>query len=71
MIFFLLDELEEVLEHVIVGAGVDSGGHILLRFMFFLDLPHKHLNFFLEKLVAFILVIFISWLKLDLNQIGA
>jgi len=71
VVFLLFDQLQQVLEHVVVRATVDAGGHVFFTLVFFLDLSHEHFNFLFEKFVTFALIIFVSWLELDFDQVGA
>ena len=70
VVFLLLDQLQQVLEHVVVRATVDAGSHVFLTLVFFLDLSHEHFNFLFEKFVSFALVIFVCWLELDFDQVS-
>ena len=70
MVLLLLDQLQEVLKHVVVRAAVDSRSHVLLALVFFLDLSHKHFNFLFEKFVTLSRVILVSWLELHFDQVG-
>ena len=70
VVLLLLDQLQQVLEHLVVRAAVDAGSHVFFTLVFFLDLSHEHFNFFFEKFVTFALVIFVCWLEFNFNQIG-
>ena len=52
VVFFVLDHLEQVLEEVLVGAGVLSLFDFFLAFVAFLDLLDEELNFFFEHRVV-------------------
>lgn len=71
MVILLLDELQKVLKHVVVGAAVNTRSHVLFTLVFFLDLSDEHFDFFFEQLVTFVLIVFVCGLKLDLDQVGA
>lgn len=49
---------------------MDAGGHVLLTLVFLLNFTYEHLDLLLKKLVALKLVVFVGWLKLDLNEVG-
>ena len=69
MVLFVFNELQQILEHVVVGAAVDTSGHILFTLVFFLDLSHKHFDFFFEKLVTLRFVTFVRSLKFHLDKV--
>ena len=71
MVLLLLDQLEQVLEHVVVRAGVDARSHVFVTLVFFLDLANEHFDFLFEQFVTFGFVTFICRLELDFDQVGA
>ena len=68
VIVWVLYQFQQVAEHVLVGAGLDSFLELLRVLVFLLDLLHKELHFFLELLVAISLIFLVSWIELDLDK---
>lgn len=69
MLVLVLDQLEKILKHVVIGATDNSVGHIIFRLMLLLNLAYEELNLFFEKFVSISLIVFISWLELNLDKI--
>lgn len=69
VLVLVLDQLEQVLKHVVVCAALDSLGHVVFGLVLFLNLAHEELDLLLEQFVAIGRIIFVSWLKLDFHKI--
>ena len=69
MVVLVLDELKQVVEHVLVRARLNSIVSVVLGFVLFLDLLHEHLALLLEHLVTLSCVLLVSWLELDFDYV--
>ena len=69
VLVLIFDQLEQVFEHVVISAALNSIGHIIFGLMLLLNLANEELDLLLEKFVPIGLIIFVSWLEFNLNKI--
>ena len=70
MIFRILNQFQEVIEHIFIGARIQPIVKLLLTLVLLLDFLHEELHFFFEVLVAIRSIPLIRRLELNLGDCG-
>jgi len=69
VLVLILDQLQQVFEHVVISAALNSFRHIIFGLMLLLDLADEELDLLLEEFVPVGLIVFVSWLEFNLDKI--
>lgn len=69
VLVLILDQLQQVFEHVVIRAALNSFGHIIFRLMLLLNLAYEELDLLFEEFVSIGLIVFVSWLEFNLDKI--
>ena len=69
VLVLIFDQLEQVFEHVVISAALNSIGHIIFGLMLLLNLANEELDLLFEEFVPIGLIIFVSWLEFNLDKI--